>query len=107
MNIQVSQSEICLSKRQTITLVDTAGVRIDAREGSVWVTQDHDPRDIVLHTGESFTLAGNSRAIVQALEPARLSLWQSAATPRTERSLPWAARLRSAFSRRSLRLAGA
>ena len=79
MNIQLSQSEICLSKRQTLSLLDSAGVRIDARSGAVWVTQDHDRRDIVLRAGESFTLDGRGQAIVQAFEASRVRLTQAGA----------------------------
>lgn len=99
MKIQLSQSEICLGKRQMLSLIDGAGVRIDARSGTVWVTQHHDPRDIVLGPGESFTLDAPGQAIVQAFEPSCVSLTQAVAvSPRGLRP-GWAERLRDAFAR--------
>lgn len=99
MKIQLSQSEIGLSKRQTLRLTDGAGVRIEARSGAVWVTQDHDRRDIVLGPGESFTLDGRGLAIVQAFEPSCIRLTQGVAvSPRAPRP-GWAERLRDAVAR--------
>ena len=99
MKIQLSQSEICLGKRQTLSLIDGAGVRIDARAGAVWVTQDHDRRDIVLGPGESFTLDAPGRAIVQAFEPSRFRLTQAGAVAPRVTGLSWAERLRDLFAR--------
>ena len=61
MKIQLSQSEIGLQRRQTFSLADGAGVRIAAREGTVWVTQDHDLRDVILHPGEAIVSIGPAR----------------------------------------------
>ena len=103
MKIRLSQSELCLAKRQTLNLVDAAGVRIDARAGSVWVTQDHDLRDFVLEAGDSLTIDGNGRAIVQALEAARVQLLQPRQATRRARAGDWTTRWRDAFRRRLLR----
>ena len=46
MNVKISQLEFCLSKRQTLSVADGAGVRIEAQAGTVWVTQDHDLRGV-------------------------------------------------------------
>ena len=110
MNIQLSQSDICLSKRQMLSLANGAGVRIEARSGAVWVTQDHDRRDIVLRPGESFTLDGRGQAIVQAFEASRVRLTQAGAVSAKVRHPGWAERLRNAFERapaRALALARA
>ena len=74
MNITLETSDLCLARRQLLRLSDSAGVRIEARSGSVWVTQDHDLRDVVLHPGESFTIDSAGRALVQAFEPSRIAL---------------------------------
>ena len=99
MNIRLSQSEFCLTKRQTLSLIDGAGVRIDAHAGTLWVTQDHDRRDVVLSPGESFTLDGRGQAIVQAFEPSRVSLTQPTGAVRRTRALDWAPRLVDALRR--------
>ena len=93
MNITLQTSDLCLARRQLFSLSDSAGVRIEARSGSVWVTQDHDLRDVVLHAGESFTIDGAGRAVVEAFEPSRIAL---SAAPSGIRSVPqragWPAR---------------
>jgi hypothetical protein len=76
MKIKLSQSEVCLPKRQTLTLANAAGVRIVARSGVVWVTQDRDSRDTVLNPGESVAFETPDRVIVQALAPALVGLSQ-------------------------------
>ena len=95
MKIQLSQSEIGLQRRQTLSLADGAGVRIAAREGTVWVTQDHDLRDVILAPGEAIVFDRPGRVIVQALGPARVTLAQAC---RRRRAKPLLHRAASALA---------
>ncbi len=63
-----------LAHRDLHSLPDAAGVQIRCQSGSIWVTLDHDTRDIVLNPGQSFATPEHRRAIIFALEPARVSL---------------------------------
>lgn len=81
MEVRLSQSRIQLANRQLISLIDAGGARIVARHGSLWVTQDHDLRDMILNEGESFEVTGSGRVIVQALSPACVGLQGVAAAP--------------------------
>lgn len=63
-----------LARGAILRIPEPAGARIDCLAGSLWVTQDNDPRDIMLEAGESCELSGRARVLVQALEPARLRL---------------------------------
>ena len=66
--------ELHLEPRTMFDVADAAGVQILCREGSLWVTLDGDPRDIVLDAGESFTPDEHRRALIYALAPSSLSL---------------------------------
>ncbi len=50
------------------------GVHIECLAGALWVTQDNDPRDIMLAPGEDCLLSGRARVLVQALEHSQLRL---------------------------------
>lgn len=56
------------------TLADAAGVGVECREGCVWITLDHDPRDIVLEPGQRFRYHGHRRALVSALNPSGIEV---------------------------------
>jgi hypothetical protein len=45
---------------------------IDVFEGEVWLTQDGDPRDVILEAGETFRFDGDGLTLVQAFRPSRL-----------------------------------
>jgi hypothetical protein len=84
-----------LAPGQLLNLEHAAGIRIASRAGSVWITQDGDPRDIVLDAGEAFELDRDSPVIVQAIETAVVTLEDPAATARPRRR-SWSDALRAA-----------
>lgn len=43
-------------------------------EGTVWLTLDHDVRDIVLNAGDRFVTQEHRNALLYALAPARLEM---------------------------------
>ncbi len=99
MNIRLDTAAVCLVKDQALALTDARGSLISCQRGAVWITQDNDRRDIVLTSGESFTLDREGEAIVSALDdssvevlPAPLPrLAGTVVRPRTERAYPsWA-----------------
>ena len=55
------------------------GRRIECVTGSLWVTQDGDPRDIVLAPGESFTFDQRGDALISAFDDARFLLLETCA----------------------------
>jgi hypothetical protein len=67
MNIRFEHSAVRLAAGETISVIDGSGVRIAAGSGRVWITQEHDTRDILLRPGQNFTLDRNGTAIVEAL----------------------------------------
>jgi Protein of unknown function (DUF2917) len=58
-----------LEARRLYALPDAAPVQVRCTQGSLWLTLDDDPRDIILEPGDSFETPGQRRALVYALEP--------------------------------------
>jgi len=65
-----------LAHRKILDLRNRTGDRVECLDGSVWITQDGDPRDVILGAGESFTLDRPGTALVYALEDARVDVQQ-------------------------------
>lgn len=51
-----------------------AGWTVRATQGTVWLTQDGDPRDIVLQPGDSFVLDRDGDALLTALDDTAIRL---------------------------------
>ncbi len=95
MNIELNQDGLCLKTNQVVKVRGGLGHSIVCEHGTVWVTQDGDPRDVILRAGESFTLDRDGPALVQAFEPGAISIAQ--AEPQT-RATRLATLLKSALS---------
>lgn len=59
-----------LQRRQTFQLRARRGERIECQTGELWITQDGDPRDIVLGPRQCFTLDRAGTTVVSALKDA-------------------------------------
>ncbi|GAB3667673.1 DUF2917 domain-containing protein [Ramlibacter alkalitolerans] len=70
---------VTLPARQLFEITDAAGVRILCTAGSLWLTLDHDPRDVVLQAGDSFEAAASRRLLLYAFEPSTFALASAAA----------------------------
>lgn len=79
MNLVSHPAPTRLAHRKVLDLRDRTGDRVECLDGSVWITQDGDPRDVVLDAGESFTLDRPGTALVYALEDARVVVQRPAA----------------------------
>ncbi|WP_395319433.1 DUF2917 domain-containing protein [Variovorax sp. UC74_104] len=69
-----SRFHVSLPKRSVFAVPDGAGVGIECRSGSVWITIDSDTRDIVLEPGERFEGGDHRRVLVSALEPSCITV---------------------------------
>lgn len=65
---------LALAKGAMVSVPDIDGFHLHCREGSLWLTLDHDPRDIVLEAGARYTGSGHRRALIYALEKSCLTL---------------------------------
>jgi len=67
MRIELKSGAVRLGPNQTLKVVDGAGSTVCAVEGSVWITEENQPRDIVLERGASYRLRQKGLALVNAL----------------------------------------
>ena len=61
-----------LPKRNTLVLDGARGATIAVEQGSLWVTLESDPRDLILVAGMRFKIDRDGRTIVAAEEDSRL-----------------------------------
>jgi len=61
-----------LDKRQTLVLANAQGTIVAVDRGSVWITLESDPRDIVLVQGMRFEIDRPGRTIIAAETPSTL-----------------------------------
>ncbi len=99
MKIEFSSSGVLLAKDQTLNLPNAAGVRVASQSGTVWITQDGDLRDIVLAPGQSVVLERSTPTIVQAIEPALITIADPVPVRRTRSIGGWLAQLRGVAER--------
>ena len=79
MNIHLRHGGVCLARNESFAISNGKGYRVVCHSGSVWITQDNDPRDIILARGESFTLDRQGRALVHAFDAAAIAVKTAAA----------------------------
>ena len=80
---------VTLPSRQLFEITDAAGVRILCTAGCLWLTLDHDTRDVILRPGDSFEGEEPRRALLYAFEPSSFAL--QTAAERGGRGKPWRA----------------
>lgn len=66
--------ELRLTARALLRIPDVAGLQLRCEEGTLWLTLDHDPRDIIVSAGETYTTAEHRAGLLYALQDARFSL---------------------------------
>jgi len=64
-----------LTRQEPLVLADAQGTIVAVDRGSVWITQESDPRDIVLLRGMRFEIDRPGRTILAAEMPAKLRLF--------------------------------
>jgi hypothetical protein len=65
---------IQLQRGKLLRLPQAAGKTVTAYAGIVWITEQGSPRDVMLHSGESFRLLRSGLALVEAFSDASVSL---------------------------------
>lgn len=67
MTLELKKGTVRLAPNQTLKVVDAAGSTVSAIEGSVWITEENQPNDIVLTPGNSYRLRKPGVALVNSL----------------------------------------
>jgi len=74
MELSSQAPVLALAAGEVVTLDDARGVRIHAREGSVWVTEEANSRDHILATGDALIVGRGGRTVIQALQASWVAL---------------------------------
>ena len=72
MNINLNRVNVELARDQILPVFDAQGVKVTCVSGSLWITQDHDRRDVILRPGDSFVMDREGEALVSAILPSVL-----------------------------------
>ena len=62
-----------LQRGELVRIGAGAGTTLMAHGGTVWLTEQANPRDVLLQPGETFRLAGTGLVLVEALSDAAIS----------------------------------
>ena len=82
MRLELDSPRIPLVAHGLARLPDASSTRIVCETGTVWITIDNDPRDIVLEAGEGFDVTGDAPLLICALGgPAVLDLGPAIPVP--------------------------
>ena len=65
---------IAMAPRETVTFPDMRGTTLRVARGTLWITQEDDPQDIVLRSGDTWTIERNGLTIVEAQSEASYCL---------------------------------
>jgi hypothetical protein len=74
MHIELHGGNLHLAQGQTLKVRDGAGSTVCCRSGTLWVTEENRPRDVLLEPGACHLLSQRGMALVQALGEAELAI---------------------------------
>ncbi len=74
MPIDSPAARIDLAAGRPAVLERARGTRVECLDGTLWITQDGDNRDIVLPAGSAFVVDRDTRVLVSAVDMARFAL---------------------------------
>lgn len=74
MRIELQPGALRLARGQTLKVTDALGSTVRCNEGSVWITEENLPKDVVLEAGGSYRLRRPGLALVHAFGDATVAL---------------------------------
>jgi hypothetical protein len=79
-------TRVGLTAREAVSLTDVRGATLRITRGIVWITQEHDPRDLVLRAGDNWVVERNGRTVIEAQGAATLYVVGRAVAPARPRA---------------------
>jgi hypothetical protein len=73
MQIELANGALRLARGQTLKVRNGLGSTVCVGEGTVWLTEENRPQDVVLEGGRCYRLSQRGIAVVQALGDASVS----------------------------------
>ncbi len=77
MKTDLTLPSVALLKNELHLIRDGQGRQVQCLTGRLWITQEGDPRDIVLDAGEGYTIEQSGLTVVCALREATLLVLES------------------------------
>ena len=74
MRVELQGGNLHLARGQTLRVRDGVGSTVCCRSGTLWVTEENRPRDILLGPGACHTLSQRGVALVQSLDEADVAI---------------------------------
>ena len=74
MKLELASGALRLARGQTLKVTDALGSTICCNEGSVWITEENLPKDVVLEPGGCYQLRRKGLALVHAFGEASVAL---------------------------------
>lgn len=71
---------IDLGYEQMMTFHGRPGTRVRVLYGSMWLTEEGDPRDLFVHCGDEIALSSNGLSVIEGIGAARVQLIEPHAT---------------------------
>lgn len=81
MNIQIDRPAVALARNELARFDNASGARVLCTFGSLWITVDHDTRDIILSLGESFDVESDARVVLTAMDASSFVVCKPAVHP--------------------------
>lgn len=74
MHLVLDTPRFALEPGQVVSLDDACGALIEPTGGRLWITEEGERKDFVVRPGETFVVSRGGRTVVQAVEPAWVTL---------------------------------
>jgi len=73
MRIEVDDGVLRLVPKQTLKVRDAAGTTVSCREGTIWITEERNQRDVILGPGNRYRLKASGLTLLHAFGEATIA----------------------------------